>query len=186
MRIIITSIQSVGFVSFYILSLQKKMVAANEPQCIHRYNSRFKFPNSESSRRELLRCSDLLMTNNAIVCLQVSSISGSVLEMFFKQWDSLGNLQCNSHLNSSHSVYIVQTTGGYTHLHHHKHIHTQWLYCLALIILRLFSSHLFFYLLFTEQGFFGLLSGVSKDLQQLLFDNIQWDSQSSGGSTWQP
>nr|XP_046244755.1 uncharacterized protein LOC124059056 [Scatophagus argus] len=41
---------------------------------------------------------------------QVSGISGKVLEMVFKQWDPQGTLECNSHLNSSHSVYIVQTT----------------------------------------------------------------------------
>ncbi|KAM3615726.1 uncharacterized protein V6R79_006907 [Siganus canaliculatus] len=42
---------------------------------------------------------------------KVSGISGSVLETVFKQWDSQGNLVCSSHLNSSHPVYIVQTTG---------------------------------------------------------------------------
>ncbi|XP_061576517.1 uncharacterized protein LOC133442524 [Cololabis saira] len=40
---------------------------------------------------------------------QLSSISGSVLEMIFKQWDPQGNLQCSSHLNSTRPVYIVQT-----------------------------------------------------------------------------
>ncbi|XP_008294523.1 uncharacterized protein LOC103368058 [Stegastes partitus] len=41
---------------------------------------------------------------------QVSSVSESVLTLLFKQWDSQGNLQCNSILNSSRPVYIVQTT----------------------------------------------------------------------------
>ncbi|XP_060902571.1 uncharacterized protein si:dkey-103g5.4 [Labrus mixtus] len=41
---------------------------------------------------------------------QVSTISGSVLETLFIKWDSQGTLQCNSHLNTSHPVYIVQTT----------------------------------------------------------------------------
>ncbi|CAG6003331.1 unnamed protein product [Menidia menidia] len=41
---------------------------------------------------------------------KVLGVSGSVLEMIFKQWDSQGNLQCNSHLSSSRPVYIVQTT----------------------------------------------------------------------------
>ncbi|XP_072247735.1 uncharacterized protein [Leuresthes tenuis] len=71
---------------------------------------------------------------------QVSGVSGSVLEMIFKQWDSRGNLQCNSHPNSSRPVYIVQTT---------------------------------------EAGFFGLLSGLPEELQQLFPDSIQWEPQSS-------
>ncbi|XP_039478312.1 uncharacterized protein si:dkey-103g5.4 [Oreochromis aureus] len=41
---------------------------------------------------------------------QVSSVSGSVLETIFKQWDSHGNLQCSSQIQSSRPVYIVQTT----------------------------------------------------------------------------
>ncbi|XP_044059103.1 uncharacterized protein si:dkey-103g5.4 isoform X2 [Siniperca chuatsi] len=41
---------------------------------------------------------------------QESGISGSMLETVFKQWDSQGTLLCNSHLNSSHPVYIVRTT----------------------------------------------------------------------------
>ncbi|XP_035765652.1 uncharacterized protein si:dkey-103g5.4 [Neolamprologus brichardi] len=41
---------------------------------------------------------------------QVSSVSGSVLETIFKQWDSQGNLQCSSQIQSSRPVYIVQTT----------------------------------------------------------------------------
>ncbi|KAM7413322.1 hypothetical protein PAMA_020625 [Pampus argenteus] len=41
---------------------------------------------------------------------QVLSVSSSVLETVFKQWDSQGTLLCNSHLNSAHPVYIVQTT----------------------------------------------------------------------------
>ncbi|XP_036935202.1 uncharacterized protein LOC119008697 [Acanthopagrus latus] len=42
---------------------------------------------------------------------QVSGISGSTLETVFIQWDSRGTLQCDSHLDSSHPVYVVQTTG---------------------------------------------------------------------------
>lgn len=66
------------------------------------------------SKRESCRqcCSDLLMANTLIVCVQVSSVSGSVLETIFKQWDSQGNLQCSSQIQSSRPVYIVQTTGG--------------------------------------------------------------------------
>ncbi|XP_078140393.1 uncharacterized protein LOC144539411 [Centroberyx gerrardi] len=41
---------------------------------------------------------------------QVSGVSGSVLERVFKHWDSQGTLLCDRHLNSSHPVYIVQTT----------------------------------------------------------------------------
>ncbi|XP_042270426.1 uncharacterized protein si:dkey-103g5.4 [Thunnus maccoyii] len=41
---------------------------------------------------------------------QVSSISSSVLETVFKQWDSQGTFLCKSHLNSTRPVYIVQTT----------------------------------------------------------------------------
>ncbi|XP_034556228.1 uncharacterized protein si:dkey-103g5.4 [Notolabrus celidotus] len=41
---------------------------------------------------------------------QVSAVSGSVLEMLFKQWDYQGTLQCNSKHNSSRPVYIVKTT----------------------------------------------------------------------------
>ncbi|XP_062417626.1 uncharacterized protein LOC119229096 [Pungitius pungitius] len=41
---------------------------------------------------------------------QVTGVSGSALEMFFKQSDSPGAPLCNSYLNSSHAVYIVQTT----------------------------------------------------------------------------
>ncbi|XP_030261233.1 uncharacterized protein LOC115574093 isoform X5 [Sparus aurata] len=41
---------------------------------------------------------------------QVSGISGSMLETVFIQWDSRGTLQCDNHLDSSHPVYIVQTT----------------------------------------------------------------------------
>ncbi|KAM6933261.1 uncharacterized protein FYW49_001628 [Xenentodon cancila] len=71
---------------------------------------------------------------------QVLSVSGSVLETIFKQWDSQGNLQCSSHLNSTRPIHIVQTA---------------------------------------EVGFFGLLGGLSEELQQLFPDNTQWDSQSS-------
>ncbi|GLD57322.1 uncharacterized protein AKAME5_000956100 [Lates japonicus] len=71
---------------------------------------------------------------------KVSGVSGSVLEMVFKQWDSHGTLQCNSHLNSSRPVYIVQTT---------------------------------------DAGFLGLLSGLSKELQQLFPVTTQRDSHSS-------
>ncbi|XP_071353450.1 uncharacterized protein [Trachinotus anak] len=39
-----------------------------------------------------------------------SGLSGSVLETLFKQWDSQGTLQCNSHPNSPRPVYIVLTT----------------------------------------------------------------------------
>ncbi|CAJ1065477.1 uncharacterized protein si:dkey-103g5.4 isoform X1 [Xyrichtys novacula] len=41
---------------------------------------------------------------------QVSAISGSLVEMLFKQWDSQGTLQCNSQHNSSRPVYIVLAT----------------------------------------------------------------------------
>lgn len=41
--------------------------------------------------------------------MQVSVVSGNVLQMLFKQWDSRGNLQCNGHLSSSRPVYIAQT-----------------------------------------------------------------------------
>ncbi|GAA6228396.1 uncharacterized protein LOC111665042 [Lates japonicus] len=71
---------------------------------------------------------------------KVSGVSGSVLEMVFKQWDSHGTLQCNSHLNSSRPVYIVQTI---------------------------------------DAGFLGLLSGLSKELQQLFPVTTQRDSHSS-------
>ncbi|KAM6987400.1 uncharacterized protein LKV04_010226 [Tautogolabrus adspersus] len=50
---------------------------------------------------------ELVMSNGS----QMSTISGSVLETLFIEWDSQGTLQCNSHLNASHPVYIVQTTG---------------------------------------------------------------------------
>lgn len=68
--------------------------------------------------KRLLCCSDLLMVNTVFVCMQVSGISGSVLETFFKRWDPQGTLQCNSHTSSSRHVYTVQTTGGdSTHTH---------------------------------------------------------------------
>ncbi|KAG7479263.1 hypothetical protein JOB18_021861 [Solea senegalensis] len=41
---------------------------------------------------------------------KVSGVSGSLLETAFKQWDSQGNLECNSHHKVSHPVYIVLTT----------------------------------------------------------------------------
>ncbi|CAK6968135.1 uncharacterized protein si:dkey-103g5.4 isoform X2 [Scomber scombrus] len=41
---------------------------------------------------------------------QVSGVSSSMIETVFKQWDSQGTLLCNSHLNSTRPVYIVQTT----------------------------------------------------------------------------
>ncbi|XP_077578970.1 uncharacterized protein LOC144200601 [Stigmatopora nigra] len=41
---------------------------------------------------------------------QVSVISGAVLEMLFKEWDSHGNLNCGNHLSLSRPVYIVQTS----------------------------------------------------------------------------
>ncbi|XP_033488068.2 uncharacterized protein LOC117260235 [Epinephelus lanceolatus] len=71
---------------------------------------------------------------------QVLSVSGSVLETFFKQWDSPGTSLCGSYLNSSHAVYIVQTT---------------------------------------EAGFFGLLDGLPKEVQQLFPVTTQQDTQSS-------
>lgn len=54
------------------------------------------------------------MTNTVIVCVKVFGISGSMLETVLKQWEPQRTRQCNSHLNSSHPVYIVQTTGGDT------------------------------------------------------------------------
>uniref|UniRef100_A0A087XIS7 Uncharacterized protein n=1 Tax=Poecilia formosa TaxID=48698 RepID=A0A087XIS7_POEFO len=44
--------------------------------------------------------------------IQVSSVSGGVLEAVFERWDSRGTLQCRSHRKPSRPVYIVQTTGG--------------------------------------------------------------------------
>ncbi|KAM8904381.1 uncharacterized protein AB9W97_008057 [Spinachia spinachia] len=41
---------------------------------------------------------------------RVTGVSGSTLEMFLKQSDSLRAPLCNSYLNSSHAVYIVKTT----------------------------------------------------------------------------
>ncbi|XP_057695565.1 uncharacterized protein si:dkey-103g5.4 isoform X2 [Corythoichthys intestinalis] len=41
---------------------------------------------------------------------QVSGISGTILEMLFKQWDNHGSLQCHSDLTLSRPVYIVQTS----------------------------------------------------------------------------
>ncbi|XP_051935125.1 uncharacterized protein LOC127609336 isoform X2 [Hippocampus zosterae] len=42
---------------------------------------------------------------------QVTNLSGTILEMLFKLWDSHGSLQCTgSHLISSRSVYIVRTS----------------------------------------------------------------------------
>lgn len=46
---------------------------------------------------------------------QVTGVSGSGLDLFFKQSDFLGTPLCTSYLNSSHAVYIVQTTGKDTH-----------------------------------------------------------------------
>ncbi|XP_056230182.1 uncharacterized protein si:dkey-103g5.4 [Seriola aureovittata] len=50
------------------------------------------------------------MANAVIVHVQVSGVSGSVLETLFTQWDSQGTLQCNSHPNSPRPVYIVLTS----------------------------------------------------------------------------
>lgn len=79
------------------------------------YNVVFLAPAVKVQHKRLLCCSDLLMTNSVIVCVQVSGISGTMLETVFKQRDPQGALLCNIHLNSSHAVYIVQTTGGGTH-----------------------------------------------------------------------
>lgn len=68
--------------------------------------------------------------------MQVLAISGSVLETVFKQWDPQGIVQCNSHLNSSHPVYIVQTTGGDTHIRTTHKV----TFCLSFF---LFVSHIF-------------------------------------------
>ncbi|MEQ2169473.1 hypothetical protein GOODEAATRI_025586, partial [Goodea atripinnis] len=62
------------------------------------------------------------MANTVIVCLQVSSISGSVLKTVFEMWDSQGTLQCHSHHKSLRPVYIVQTTGGDTLSNNYRHI----------------------------------------------------------------
>lgn len=48
------------------------------------------------------------------MCLEASSLSGSVLETLFKKWDSQEDLQCSSHHKHSHPVYIIQTTGEHT------------------------------------------------------------------------
>lgn len=100
------------------------------------YNVVFIAPAVKAQDNRLLCCSDLLKANTVIVCVQVSGISGSVLETVFKQWDPQGTLLCSSHLNSSHPVYIVQTTGGRTHIHATHKVP----FCLALLSIR--PSHL--------------------------------------------
>lgn len=140
------------------------------------------------SKRESCRqcCSDLLMANTLIVCVQVSSVSGSVLETIFKQWDSQGNLQCSSQIQSSRPVYIVQTTGGDAAAHNAFYV----LHFIALQLSLSFSLSLFenpppIYLssscLIADAGFLGLLSGLPKELERLFPDTAQQDSQSSAG-----
>lgn len=111
-----------------------------------------------------------------IVSGQVSGVSGTVLETLFKQWDSQGTLLCNIHLNSSHPVYIVQTTGGDT-LNGLSSLSScvRWPPCVSLIspFLSICLSHL---CLAAEEGFLGLLSGIPKELQQLFSVRRQQES----------
>lgn len=78
------------------------------------YNVVFITPAVKAQDKRLLCCRDPIMPNAVIVCVQVSGISDRELKTVFTQWDPQGTLLCNSHLNSSHPVYIVQTTGGDT------------------------------------------------------------------------
>ncbi|XP_051254705.1 uncharacterized protein si:dkey-103g5.4 isoform X3 [Dicentrarchus labrax] len=106
---------------------------------------------------------------------QVSGISGSVLETVFKQWDSQGTLQCKSHLNSLHPVYIVQTTGG---AHSTQSDFLSFSLSLSLCFSHLSPSHC----RITAAGFLGLLSGLPKELQQLFPVTTQRNTQSSAES----
>lgn len=72
--------------------------------------------------------------------------------MIFKHWDLQGALLCNVHLNSSHPVYTVQTTGGSAALQPSD--------CLFL------SSHVVVSLV-AEAGFLGLLSGLPEQLHRM-------------------
>lgn len=119
--------------------------------------------------------SDLLMVNAVIVCVQVSGVSGSVLETLFKQWDSQGTPLCSSYLNSSHAVYIVQTTG-------REDTQSGFLS----VFLSICLQHLpLTCCLIAEAGFLGLLSGLPKELQQLFPVTTQRDTESSAGMSHQ-
>lgn len=133
-------------------------------------------PAVKVQHKHLLCSSDLLTTNTVIVYMQVSGISGNMLETFFKRWDPRGTLRCNNHLNSSYPVYIVQTTGGDTRS-------TQSV-CVSLTP---FASHIWvsFCCLVTEAGFLGLLTGLPKMLQQVFPVTTEQQTQSSAGLTKQ-
>lgn len=137
------------------------------------YNVVFIAPAVKVQDKRLLCCSDLLMTNSVIVCAQVSGISGSMLETVFKQRDPQGTLLCNIHLNSSHPVFIVQTTGGGTHSTQSDFL------CVSL---SLCLSHLGLCCCpIAEAGFLGLLSGLPQELQQVFPVTTQQHTESSAG-----
>lgn len=104
--------------------------------------------------------------------LQISRVSGRVLEMIFNKWDFQGILQCSSQNNSSHSVYVVQTTGEKQALslpHMQTDAHN-------------FPEHrAVYWFLFAEAGFLGPVSGLPKELLQLFPEDINSDFQSSAG-----
>lgn len=134
-------------------------------------------------------------TNTFIVCVQVSGVSSSVLETVFKQWDSQGTLLCNSHLNSAHPVYIVQTTGGGAHNHtftraqpHKMTLSSCFWFLRHSLSLSLSLSCLSFspsVSHLTEAGFHGLLSGIPKEIQQLFSVTKQQDTPSYAGLSQQ-
>lgn len=136
----------------------------------------FIVPAVKVQHKHLLCSGDLLTTNTVIVYVQVSGISGNVLETVFKRWDPRGTLRCNNHLNASYPVYIVQTTGGGTRKHTKR-------LCVAYAP-RL--SHLgLSFCLVTEAGFLGLLTGLPKMLQQMFPVTTEQQAQSSAGLTTQ-
>lgn len=121
-----------------------------------------------------------------IVCVQVLSISGSVLETLFKQWDSQGNVQCSSQFQSSRPVYIVQTTGGDADSQRHTMAFMSCTLSLCdsppLSNISLFPVYLSSSCLIADAGFLGLLSGLPEELEQLFPDATQQDSQGSAGA----
>lgn len=103
------------------------------------------------------------MLTYIVICMQMPDLSGTVLEMLFKLWDSHGSLQCTgSHLISSRSVYIVRTSGW---------AHTQPLLLIVMLLNTCLSTFFFFVfmcVLNAEAGFVGLLGGsLPEELQQL-------------------
>lgn len=171
-----SSIVTLRFISF---SIETNIIDIVRKTCSDNAFMHAMSPSLWRLQLYLMCCTDLLIVNTVIVCLQVSSVSGSVLETVFERWDPQGTLQCHSHHKSSRPVYIVQTTGGDALSNNRRQMYNRVFFSLRQLIslwfpVTLMTSFFFFICIMTaEAGFFGLLSGLPEEIQQLFPDTTQ-------------